>query len=161
MDYLGTRSRAFLIAMAVLLVLLVGIADWVTGEELSFSLFYLLPIAFAAWFVGLWAGIAISILSAVAWFAADFLWGHVYSHPLIPYWNTVMRLVIFLIVVFALCRLKVSMLHEHTLSRTDALTGAANRRSFYASAQTEIERVRRYQRPLTVAYLDLDNLGNQ
>lgn len=42
------------------------------------------------------------------------------------------------------------------LARTDALTGLANRRRFMEALETEVERSRRYGRPLSVVLLDLD-----
>jgi len=47
---------------------------------------------------------------------------------------------------------------EKHLSRIDSLTGAATRRAFYESLEGELSRLKRYGRPLSVAYLDLDNL---
>ncbi len=49
---------------------------------------------------------------------------------------------------------------EKNLSRIDFLTGIPNRRSFYQALTTESKRARRYQRPTTVAYLDVDNFKN-
>jgi diguanylate cyclase (GGDEF)-like protein/PAS domain S-box-containing protein len=46
---------------------------------------------------------------------------------------------------------------EKRLSRSDALTGLANRRAFYESAEIERKRAARYSRPLSLAYIDLDN----
>src|SRR6266700_710960 len=46
---------------------------------------------------------------------------------------------------------------EKSLSRSDALTGLANRRAFYESAEIERKRAARYLRPLSLAYIDLDN----
>jgi diguanylate cyclase (GGDEF)-like protein len=43
------------------------------------------------------------------------------------------------------------------LSRVDGLTGAVNARFFYTLTEGEIVRLERYGRPLTVAYMDLDN----
>ncbi len=42
------------------------------------------------------------------------------------------------------------------LATTDPLTGAANRRSFVDKANAEVERARRYDRPLSVVMLDID-----
>lgn len=47
---------------------------------------------------------------------------------------------------------------EKELARIDPLTGVANRRAFYEFAAVEKSRGDRYGRPLTVAYLDVDNL---
>jgi diguanylate cyclase (GGDEF)-like protein len=46
---------------------------------------------------------------------------------------------------------------ERRLSRTDGLTGAANRRAFYETAEVERKRALRYGRPMSLAYIDLDN----
>jgi len=57
-----------------------------------------------------------------------------------------------------LFEMRLKLLREAELSRIDPLTGAANRRSFYEVLEAEISRLNRYRRPLSVAYLDLDNL---
>jgi diguanylate cyclase (GGDEF)-like protein len=54
-------------------------------------------------------------------------------------------------------RLHAGVLREHLLARTDPLTGAANGRTFYEAASSEVERAGRTCQPLTLAYLDLDN----
>jgi diguanylate cyclase (GGDEF)-like protein len=46
---------------------------------------------------------------------------------------------------------------EKELARTDMLTGLANRRAFHETLQMERARAARYTRPITLAYVDLDN----
>ena len=46
--------------------------------------------------------------------------------------------------------------HQHAVA-TDQLTGAANARSFHAIALREVERAQRYQRDLSLAYIDVDD----
>lgn len=51
-----------------------------------------------------------------------------------------------------------ALVHElQRLSTEDALTGLANRRAFDIRLAMEVERARRYQRPLSVAMLDVDH----
>lgn len=52
--------------LCAVLVVLVGWVDYATGIELSFSIFYLLPIAVGAWRLGSAAGIGLSLASAAA-----------------------------------------------------------------------------------------------
>jgi len=95
-------------AVIFLLVLIVGIIDYVTGVEISLSIIYLFPVFLASWFLNIRTGIAISIGSAILWFLADILGGHSYTHPLIPFWNTIARLVIFISFTIIISRLKIA-----------------------------------------------------
>ncbi len=97
------------------------------------------------------------MLSSIVWFYLEFIFNHTYSSPLIPVWNAIVRLTFFLIVSVLLSKLKQSLTHEQQLARTDNLTGAANSRFFYELLQIEINRTQRYQIPLTIIYVDLDN----
>lgn len=137
-------------------VISIGAADILTGSELAFSVFYLIPIGVVTWFSGRNPGLFISLVSAVMWFLADDLSGQSYSQPLIRYWNTAVRFGFFVVVTILLPVLR-ALEREKSLARTDYLTGIANRRHFFELAQTEIERSQRYQHPITLAYIDLDS----
>jgi diguanylate cyclase (GGDEF)-like protein len=153
---LEKRSPLFWLIAGLLFVAGVGLADFWTGSELAFSLFYLFPIVLVTWFAGKKPGIFISAISAVSWYVADELGGQIYSQPLIRYWNTVVRLAIFILVTQLLPALK-ELEREKELARVDYLTGAANRRYFFEVAQRELDRFERYQRPFSIAYIDLDD----
>lgn len=55
-EYLNKKSKIFLITLGLISVLIVGCFDYITGYEISFSLFYLLPIFLITWFVNGKAG---------------------------------------------------------------------------------------------------------
>lgn len=135
----------------------IGAVDYLIGFELSFSVFYVLPIALVTWLTNQRLGLLLSLISAFVWFTADIATGHYYSHPLIPVWNTLIRLAFFVIITLLLSTIKKTAELEKQLARTDNLTGAVNSRFFYNLAQMEIDRFHRYQRPFTLAYIDLDN----
>jgi diguanylate cyclase (GGDEF)-like protein len=46
---------------------------------------------------------------------------------------------------------------ERRLARSDPLTGALNSRAFYETAANRLEHCQRKERPLSLAYIDLDN----
>jgi K+-sensing histidine kinase KdpD len=114
----------------VSLITIVGILDFSTGYELSFSLFYVIPVAFASWFINHRVGVITAIVSAIVWFLADTYAGHIYSYPIISFWNTFIRFSFFLIISLLLSKLKAQIEHEQTLARTDSLTGVNNARFF-------------------------------
>ncbi|HEY9050536.1 MAG TPA: GGDEF domain-containing protein [Gammaproteobacteria bacterium] len=136
---------------------IIGVIDYLIGFELSFSVFYVLPIALVTWLTNLRLGFLMSLVCAFVWFTADIASGHDYTHPLIPVWNTLIRLAFFMLITLLLSSLKKAAETEKELARTDNLTGAVNSRFFYNLAQMEIDRFHRYQRPFTLAYIDLDN----
>jgi len=151
---LKTSSQFFL---AILLVGFIGIIDFITGYQISFSIFYLIPIMWIAWVIGRKHGIIIACLSAIVWYEADILAQHIYSHPVIPIWNAFMRFTVFIIIVVVLSALKNALEREKRFARLDHLTQVANFRSFVDTLEAEIVRSRRYQHVFSLAYLDLDN----
>lgn len=155
--FLNRQSQDMLLVIALAFMLFLGVIDNITGFEISFALFYLIPVSLAAWFAGREAGILVSIVSAATWYLANSLAGESFSNPLIPIWNSASRLGFFFIVTMLLSQLRRAIDHERTLSRTDYLTGALNSRYFYEIAQYEINKLQRQERAVTVIYIDLDN----
>lgn len=102
LESLDLRLRRLPKGVALALGLALGAAlttvDVATGPEISFSIFYLLPIALVVWYAGPGWGPLMCVLAAAAWLAADLAAGQTYSGPSIPYWNAAVRLGFFLIV---------------------------------------------------------------
>lgn len=139
------------------LMFCVAVGDYLTGAEVNFTLLYLAPIAFVTWFTGIGAGVSLSVLSGFTAFVAD---GFARTAPLpavVLAWNQVVQLGTFLALALLLGVLKEKLLAEQHAARTDHLTQVANRRAFVETAAVELERARRTGRPLTVAYLDIDD----
>ena len=105
-EYLKKKSNISLTLFALATVLLLGIIDLATGSEISFSIFYLLPIYFSARYAGRWQAVAVSVASATVWLLADLSAGSAYSHFMVPCWNAVMRLGVFLLVTYFVTELK-------------------------------------------------------
>jgi len=104
--YLRKQDCITITTAGLLLVVLLGIIDFASGYEISFSIFYLGPISLVAWLAGQRHGYAVAVISAVVWLVADFATGHVFTHSLIPFWNALVRCGFFLIIVAALSQLR-------------------------------------------------------
>lgn len=154
--WLEQQPKSRILAGMVALVALVGWTDYATGVEIAFSVFYFLPIAGAAYLVGLRAGIGVAIVCAVVWLIADVAGGHTYASTAVGVWNTLNRLLSFLVLASLLGALRQAYEHQQEMARTDGLTGARNRRRFHELVETEIGRCRRFRRPFTVMHFDLD-----
>lgn len=152
---LGHESigKPFWVILAVILLGGVAALDFITGAELSFSIFYLIPIALFTWAVDGKVGIAAAFISAGIWLFIEIISSSDYSSAFVYFWNAVIRLGFFLLPVLLLRNLE----QERRLARTDFLTGATNNRQFRDQTQREIDRSARYRHPFTVVFIDIDN----
>lgn len=157
-NFLERQSSTAISALGVIGVSCVGILDLVTGNELAFSFFYLIPVATVGWFGSLTMAFVVAVLGGLAFPVTQSINGYIYDSVWVLGWNFAVRSGTYATVAILTATLRRSLDHEKTLARTDSLTGAANPRHFYDFAQIELGRAKRSGRPLTIAYLDVDNL---
>ncbi|MBF0122703.1 MAG: sensor domain-containing diguanylate cyclase [Candidatus Omnitrophica bacterium] len=151
-----SNSVGFYLFLAGGSLVIIGSLDWYLAHRISLMPFYLIPIIMASVLVGRLAGVAMSVMCALVWLSADLGVGVIdYHYALTPYWNALVRLVFFLLVVGAIA-LKDALQIEKTKARIDPLTGIPNRMSFYELARQEIARSKRYSRPLSMVFFDLN-----
>jgi hypothetical protein len=93
-----------MIALAALGI--VGYADYVTGYEVGFYLFYAFPIAWVAWTVGLGCGLGLSAIASAIWAWADVAAGHRYGHSWIIWERASMNLATFAFIAFSFAHFK-------------------------------------------------------
>jgi len=139
------------------LTCLVALADYLSGTELSFSIFYMGSIVFATWFISRRAGVVVALVSAALWAWLDIRGGAVYSSALVPVWDSLVRLGFYFMALELVARTKTARERERVLARTDSLTGVANGRAFADRAHLALSYVRRAEHPVTIAYIDLDH----
>jgi len=156
-DFIRKQPRILLITAGLILIVTAAVADHLTGDNLSFLLFYLIPVCFFVWFTTRRIGVLASILCAVTWMSENISDKICVYHAKVSYLNMSIELVFFFLVTYLLCMLKEAMGVNEELARLDTLTGAMNRTAFYDMAGREISRLERYMRPFTVAYVDIDN----
>jgi len=87
----GSMSKWPFAAFCLGFVMILGVIDYVTGYEISFSIFYLAPIAIGSWYGASSFGFSLALVSAVVWFTVDITSGHEYSYFSIPFWNAIVR----------------------------------------------------------------------
>jgi signal transduction histidine kinase len=97
--------------VGILLIAVIGIIDLLTGNEVSFSIFYLIPIVYVTWFGRRRVGYLYAFAAAVTWFYIDSLGESQITSNAIPYWNAIVRFGFFSIVVFLTGELKVHRIH--------------------------------------------------
>ena len=153
-------SRKALITLTLFIMFSLGVVDYFTGFELSFSFFYLIPVTMTAWAISRNAGLAYSVLCATIWLISNLLSGQTFLNLFVSVWNTLILFGFYAIVAILLTELRQSLEEEQLLANIDPLTGAMNRRSFNDIAEKKMIVSEVNRRPYTVAYIDLDHLEN-
>jgi signal transduction histidine kinase len=121
---LEKRPLSALVVLCLALLIAIGLIDYLTGFEMFFSVFYLLGVGLAAWYVGRTFGFVMSVLSVLVWLAGDLAAGAHYSKPWIILWNALILAVFYCIVAGLLSYLRTAQtdLELRVQQRTQALT---------------------------------------
>lgn len=156
LESLGKRPPGTVLGAGLTAVVVIAAADYATGEELAFSVFYLVPIIAAAWAGPAVVASVVAVTAGLAFPVADMLAGDETVAAWVPVWNFAVRTGTYLVVAALTRALRRALEHERDLARVDPLTGALNARSFFELAEREVARSLRTGGPVTVVYLDLD-----
>jgi len=128
--------------IAIILVVIIGIIDTVTGYEITVFIVYTIPILFAVWYGDRTTAMLVAVLSALAWWGADVASGHVYQQGWVREWDATARLIYFVFSVVGGSALKKrrKAIREHValLEHTQQLE-----RQIIAISDRERERVGR------------------
>jgi len=146
------------IAIGAAMIATIGAVDGITGFEVRIAVLYYAPVALLSWrfpSTGFaWAAVA----AAGTWVSANMLGPRAPTSVGIWVWNSSATLAAFLFVAALLSGLRQRFDQLRELSVTDALTGLLNRRGFDNALRREHARARELNRPLSLVFMDLDDL---
>lgn len=142
-------------AIALVLVVLVATADAYAGRDIAFSFFYVAPILLATWAGGRHTGMLFATLAVVAYIGTDAV-THRRSVSWITVWNFGVRGATLFTIALLASTLRSSLEKERERARIDDTTNIPNARTFRERLDLECARKARKNRPLTLAYMDLD-----
>jgi diguanylate cyclase (GGDEF)-like protein len=154
---LRTVRPESIVVLSLVGMVIVGWVDARTGPAIDMAVFYLPSIAAVAWYVGSRTGIVFALLATIASTATA--WATANPHPdsKVVILNAGARLLFFLFasgMISVVARQNASF---SNLAREDPLTGIPNRRAFFEELDRALEWGRRYDTPIVLAYIDVDD----
>ena len=153
---LRTARPESIVVVSLVGMLIVGWADARTGPTIDIAVLYLPPIAAAAWYVGPRTGIVFAILATIASVATT--WAaqpHPETQAVVL--NGAARLLLFLFAATMTSMVARQTFRFSNMAREDPLTGIPNRRAFFEELDRALEWGRRYDTPIVLAYIDVDD----
>ena len=109
------RRQTCIYAGCFALLGLLGWVDYLTGYELGFFVFYSAPVGIAAWNLGRWPGVGMSLAASMAWSLADSYNGAKYSSVFSLYWNNGVHFASCIINAVAIAKIKAELDRRHQL----------------------------------------------
>lgn len=145
------------IAGYVLLTLLVYWANAVSPPAIRLGILYIIPVLLVTWTEGLTWGLIFA--AATITLREVIAWDHLAAGTPASWrvLNSVSYVAVLAVAMAGLQKLRRSQAQLAQLALHDSLTGLINARGFAERLTQELERNRRYPRPLALLYLDLDD----
>jgi diguanylate cyclase (GGDEF)-like protein len=126
-------------------------------SSINFTLFYEIPIIIVCWYSRTDFAIALAVLCVSEWSFINIIRIGINKGLMVYIFDILIRLFMYLFIIFILSRLKINSWNEKALARKDNLTGVYNLNGFYELMNLELYKMKRYKKPITLAYLDIDN----
>ena len=145
---------------SILVITVIGYYDYRTGTQVSMMLLYAVPILVSSWYCGKMEGIFVAMFAATSWLIVNLANQPYGESATIIFWNAFTRLGIFALLAYTFSlqtQLRRALEGEKLRADTDRLTGLLNREAFRERVENEILRSRRYNHPLSLAFIDLNN----
>lgn len=98
-----------------------------------------------------------SFIAAAMWLVSDITSARQFSTWWFLWANSATHLLTYSLVAALTAKVRRQLASEHRRANCDALTGLNNRYAFLDAGAAEVARSQRYNHPLAVAFLDLDN----
>lgn len=152
------KRHSVIFALSMLLILFAGYADLRTGSQVSMVLLYAVPVLLSARYCGRLEGLTVAAVASLTWLIVDVM----YSPPggMILSWNAMTRFGLFALIAYTVslqANLHRALVRESLRANTDRLTGLLNKGAFRERVEEVMKEARRYNHPLSLAFIDLDN----
>jgi hypothetical protein len=109
LERLDKQSRGYHLTISILFTLVIGFLDYWMGFEYRVEIFYLIPISYAAWFIGKKTGFVFVVGPVMTMLYSGGVLGMNNSYFPIEIWNVAMYLAFFIIMTVLLSQLRITM----------------------------------------------------
>ncbi len=151
------QQRLVILTIGVTSAGVVAVLDYLAGSHFSLAVVHLLPLYFVTLQAGRGPGMMLALVCiAFQWVSVHYTGGQRLPLGETLWWHASWGIV-YLLGVILLARWQRARSRTRALSLTDFLTGALNSRAIYNLVENEHRKTQRFGRPMTLAYIGIDN----
>lgn len=151
------RQKTAVLAVGLAAVGAVAALDYFTGIRFSLAVINLAPLYFVTLRAGKGCGFILALVGIAFQAVATHLAGRSQLAPAEALWRLASWGGAYFLVVTLTARMQRALSRTRALSLTDFLTGALNSRAFDNLLENEHRKTMRFGRPMTLAYIGIDN----
>ena len=152
-DY-SRNIKLSILAGSMLAVAVVSFMSYYTGD-FSLEVGYALVILLSSWYAGRLQGLLVSFFSGAGIVLSYYFF---YAQSVATHYVSMgLEIVVLTTISLLTAALREHHLKAEYMASYDSLTGVCNRHSFFLLAQQVLHEASRYNRPLSLAFFDLDN----
>ena len=105
-QWIENLPKYVLFIFSLISVLILGVLDYISGTELSFYIFYIMPVLFIVWFAGKKYGFILCLFCFASWYLDTFYNRGIELNYMVLFWNILVELSFFTLVIFSVSAMK-------------------------------------------------------
>jgi len=109
--------KYILFIVSVFFVIILGFLDYLSGTDLSFYVFYVIPVLFVVWFAGKRYGFLICFFCFASWYIDTFYKRGIEFGSMVLFWNMLVELSFFTLIIFSVSALKKTIEKQEEVER--------------------------------------------
>lgn len=116
-QWIEKLPKFILLSLSILFVVILGFLDYFSGTDISFYIFYVIPVLFIVWFAGKKFGFIICVFCLASWYMDTFYKRGIELSYTILSWNILVELGFFTLIIFSVAALRKAIEKEEESER--------------------------------------------
>jgi phosphoserine phosphatase RsbU/P len=116
-QWIEKLPKYILFSVSLFSVIILGLLDYISGTELTFYIFYIMPVLFIVWFAGKKYGFILCLFCFASWYLDTFYNRGIELNFMILFWNILVELSFFTLVIFSVSAMKNAIAKQEETER--------------------------------------------
>ena len=109
--------KLYIFSISIIVTIILGFLDYISGQEFTFYIFYIIPVLFVVWFAGKKYGLILSFACLLSLYVDNFLGRTIVISVSLIIWNIFIQVSFFVILVLLISYLKQILEKEKELEK--------------------------------------------